>query len=139
MLWFNGLFALGICISATGQSSFLVSFRILCQGAGKQIEAFLLHGRKRGANGEALPSDSFSSVSISWLIEDFFCYCDPESAVARYRGKVSPFRERDSDAFAASLNYFVHKNGVANWGSARFNVADVKLKHTVLKRKPTKL
>lgn len=51
--------------------------------------------RKRGTDGESLPSESLRKVHDTLLLEDYFYCSDAAAAVSHYREDVTSLQARD--------------------------------------------
>lgn len=81
------------------------------EGVVEQVETSTVLGQSLGSSEEALPSETLSEVSATWLLEDDFRYCDVLSVVVHYHGEVPSPCASDPDASAAPPDYYVDLNG----------------------------
>lgn len=79
--------------------------------ADEPAEASTVLGQKQGADGELLARKTLPKVVNTLLLQDFFRYRDPESAVPHYRGEVPSPQATDSGAPATSPDYCVNVTG----------------------------
>lgn len=123
----------------SGSSFFRLFPGSYAEGAVKEVECFAVLSRSRGTDGELLPSETLPGAIISYFSEEYFCYRDTVSAVARYRSEVPSLWSSDSDAPAASPDYHVDVEHEAKQDLADSNAAGDPLKHVVLRTKFTAL
>lgn len=109
------------------------------KGAVERAESFTILDRKRGADGELLPSETLQEGIVTWLCEDCLCYRDLESSVVRYRGEIPSPLANYSNCVAASPDYDVDVECEGNLNLANLNVAHEPFLHTALKTKFTYL
>lgn len=77
------------------------------EGVAERDGARAVLGRKRGTDGEFLPSGNLPEMDITWLSEDYFRYKDAVSAMARYHGMVLSTQASDPGLPTMSSDYYV--------------------------------